>query len=223
MKKKRSDAGTVRMGEPDQFFLRWIGEQYAIHEGHLRMLVSRESEYVAEGALISPTGLRKRYMRWVRAGWVKRQKMIAYQPSWIWLTKKGLKDFGLGYKHRVPILSTLEHYHAVNEVRLWVELRISDDDRWVSEREILVRRGESKDHLADAELMYQNLLIGVEVERTQKSKKRMNVIMDDLRTQYKFVWYFASESCYKAVERAIEARTDRSTFVLYKLPLYSDG
>jgi len=222
-KKRRSDFGQVRLSEIDIKLLNWIGEQYAVSEDHLKILASNQSKAVEGGGLLSASGVRRRYARWLKAGWVAKQKFLVESPSWLWLTRKGIRHIGLDYSYYRPSVGKLRHIYEVNGVRIYAESRFRQGDSWVSEREIYreMKRGErkqSRNHLVDAEVFYAGTLVGVEVELTVKSKKRIRKILRNLNENYDAVWYFLEDDCYKAVGKVMQEIPDHGhTFALYPL------
>jgi hypothetical protein len=66
-------------------------------------------------------------------------------------------------------------------------------------------------------------VIGVEVEQTQKSRRRLASIVRELQEDYKAVWYFVTDSALEPVRETIakvEGTTDPGdwrTFVIYRL------
>ena len=208
--KRRSDFGTVVLTNRDFNIFLWMGEQYAIRFDHLQKLAGNLS-YKAAYRLST---------RWVKAGYVQRQKIFVRQPMWLWLTQSGLKAVGLEVAYHVPAISRLAHIHAVNCVRLYIESRVGETARWVGEREAnALRKMAGKKHLVDGELEYADgHVVGVEVELTQKRKIRLNNIVRELRRDYDTVWYFASPECYNAVQTAIKLIPNHEeTFILHPL------
>lgn len=224
--KRRSDYGQVRATPRDLELLGWIGEQFAVNTDQLKSLVNRwkrlnEPEWGE--ASIGDETVRYILKRWAKAGWVEHRKLLARQPAWVWLSKAGLNDFHLPYPVHTPAVGRLSHIYHVNMVRLYIEHRLPEA-RWVSERQINVeRKAEGKRHLVDGEILYQNTVIGVEVEQTQKSRRRLGSIVNELAEDYEAVWYFVAETAGPAIHETIAKREgtrdpDRwQTFVIYPL------
>ena len=208
--KRRSDFGTVVLTNRDINIFLWMGEQYAIRFDHLQILAGGLS-YKAAYRLST---------RWVKAGYVIRQKIFVSQPMWLWLTAKGLKAVGLDVPYHTPAISRLTHIHTVNSVRLHIENRVGEAARWIGEREAnALRKLAKKKHLVDGELEYgDGHVVGIEVELTQKRKIRLNNIIRELKRDYDTVWYFVAPECYGAVQRAIEQIPNHEeTFILHPL------
>lgn len=208
--KRRSDFGSVVLTTRDVNIFLWMGEQYAIRFDHLQILAGGLS-YKAAYRLST---------RWVKAGYVTRQKIFVGQPIWLWLTAKGLKAVRLESAYRIPAISRLAHIHAVNCVRLHIENRVGETARWVGEREAnALRKLADKTHLVDGELeCADGHVVGIEVELTQKRKIRLNNIIHELKRDYDTVWYFAASECYSAVQTAIRRLPNHEeTFILHPL------
>ena len=214
-RKTRSDKGQVRATERDLKIMTYIGEQYAISLNHLKQLLEIE-----KGKMLSESTVQRLCVRWQSAGWIEKQKLLAYRPQWVWLTKYGLQEMGLDYPYRSPSLARLNHIYYANAVRLHIEEKHGDGVEWRSERLVNVeRKVDKKKHVVDGELMFRGEVIAIEVELSKKSKKRLFSILSELRRDYKYVWYFSADGCYKTVKEAIERIPNhRETFVLYSLP-----
>ena len=225
--KRRSDYGTVRTTQRDLDLLRWIGEQFAVNTDQLKILMNRwkrthEPEW--QGESLSDETVKALIKRWRDAGWVKSRKLLAREPAWVWLSKAGLADMGLEFPDYEPKVGRLNHIRLVNMVRLYTEKRLGDEVQWISERQINTERKEKgKRHKVDGEAVYQNTVIGVEVEQTQKSQRRLASIVRELQQDYEAVWYFVADKPMEAVREAISRveGTDHQdawrTFVIYPL------
>lgn len=219
--KQRSDRGRVILTPRDIHILLWMGEQFAIRFDHFQILAGRLSQ---NPSAVSEDGLSykaayKISTRWVNAGLVERKKIFVGEPMWLWLTKKGLDTIGLDLSNHNPAISRLAHIHAVNAVRLYVEQKVGDQARWICEREAnALRKASTKRHLVDGELEFQDQIIALEIELTQKRKQRLNSIVRELARDYKTVWYFASDECHTAVKNGIEQFPGhKKVFKLYRL------
>lgn len=212
MKERRSDWGQVRATERDLYILRWVGEQFAIRLDHLKSLV----EWYG-GEAISESNVKRLVTRWQQAGWVEKQKLLAGKPQWLWLSKAGLETFGLDLPYWTPSIARLNHLYHVNAVRLWVDARSERQAVWKSERVVnQQRKDKGKKHLVDGEVLYQGVNIAVEVELTQKSRQRLDSILQELQADYDNVWYFCTSDCYTAVEEAVGRKTHyKDVFALY--------
>lgn len=240
-KKERRDKGQVRINARDEVLIRWIAEQYAIRLDHLQYLIAMKSENEkrTNPHMVSQRAAIKAVDRWRLLGWVEYRKIIfgADNPGWIWLTAKGLREFGYLYTYREPTISQLKHYYWVNYVRMHFELKHGENIKWVSER--YLRReyaeqlaGKSKKdvtaekvstHFPDAEILTKSGRAAVEVELTQKSASRENEIVKYLDTRidrekgvdyYYQVLYYVNESTMAQMKKAIG---NRKKFVIRDL------
>ncbi len=220
-RKRRSDFGAVQTTERDLFILRWIGEMYAVQLDHVRLLGALKSENndVVRAGNLSDSAVKNLYRRWIRAGWVEKQKLLVGQPQWLWLTRKGLHHVGLDYPYREPSVTRLNHIHQVNAVRFYVAHKLGDAAQWVSERDINQARKEAgKKHLVDGAVIYKGTKIAVEVELNRKSQRRLASILRELKRDYEAVWYFTADECHRTVKTAVARLPNHEkTFVLYRL------
>jgi len=208
--------------------LRWIGEQYAVRFDHLQLLAGRltQNTQVTSNEGLKYKATYRFSTRWVKAGLAERKKIFVGQPPWLWLTKEGLQAVGLDLDHRPPAISRLAHIHAVNSLRLYVEAKLGDRARWICEREAnAFRKVNNKRHLVDGEIEYEDgLVVGVEVELTQKRSVRLHSILRELKKDYNTVWYFASQDSYNAVKHGIEQIPGYDeTFILHSLSSIIEG
>ena len=228
-RKKRSDAGSFILTARDLQMLEWIGEQFAIRFDHLQMLAVhfKDMDVDEMPKALSFSAAHQLTSRWVKEGLVERKKIFAEDPMWVWLTKKGLETVGLDMKFHTPAISKLKHNHAVNAVRLYAEKKLKDEIRWVSEREAnALRKHQGKPHLVDGEIEFEDgLVVGIEVELTQKRKQRLRSILHHLKNEYETVWYFSSDEVFNVVQNAIEKiPSHEETFIQHRLyPIMNMG
>ncbi|MCB8944355.1 MAG: hypothetical protein H6658_11450 [Ardenticatenaceae bacterium] len=219
--KRRSDYGSVQATERDLYVLHWIGQMYAARLDHVQVLgaLKAEDKTIQLSGQLGYSAMKNIYRRWLKAGWVEKQKLLVSEPQWLWLSRRGLQAVGLDYAYRSPSLARLRHIHEVNRVRLYIEGVLGDKAEWVSERDINQARKEAgKKHLVDGELLFAGKRIAIEVELNRKSQKRMASILQELRRDYEAVWYFADTACWQTVQTAMSQQSHyQETFVLYNL------
>ena len=193
----RADKGVVRLTDRDIASLRWVGEQYAVRIDQLTRLLGRPSSAVSDSTA------RGVVARWVRAGLAESKKLIAGEPGFVWVTRRGLRHVDLPYKPWEPSVGILNHVYWVNQVRFSVESRHAGS-QWVPEREL--RQGaamqtfDRKAHVADGELHLDRGTVAIEVELTAKSVPRRRTIMSELASRYSTVWYFAPTEVARLLE-----------------------
>lgn len=128
-RKERSDKGSIKIAERDLSVLTFMGEQYAVRTDQVARLLKRP----AEGTL-SESATRAVIARWEKAGLAASRKVIADQPRFVWLTRKGLDEVGLPFKPWTPPAVSLAHIFWTNQVRIHTEDR-HPAASWRSERE----------------------------------------------------------------------------------------
>jgi hypothetical protein len=189
----------ARLGQRDLEALRWVGEQYACRLDQLQVLLGRLGGREA----LSASAARSVVGRWERLGLAARASFIAGEPSWVWLTRAGLRQAGLPFRVAAPKPWTLPHTAAVNRVRLFVEPR-RPGARWRPERELRAAGAGDGHPVPDAEIHDAGgNVIAVEVELSPKSPARRRRVMQALVARYDAIWYFASAACWVAVHDAV--------------------
>jgi len=186
--KRRADAGLIRTTERDLRLLRVVGEQYALSVPQLARLMGRSGH--------AGRWLRE---RWQRAGWVEGRALLVGKPPFLWLTRRGLNAAGLDYAVWRPRPGALAHVAGVTEVRLDIEQRHPDAE-WVSERDLpRIGTGQAA-HRPDGLVVLNGRVVAVEVELTQKDRRRAQRIMGELVVAYQSVTYFASPAPRRQLE-----------------------
>lgn len=192
-RRRRRDAGLVKATGRDLELLRFAGEQYALTLPQLARLMGR-SEHAARW-------LRD---RWERAGWARGAAIVVGQPVLVWPTRAGMRLAGLQFRGWRPNPGAVAHVAAVNDVRMHVTRR-RPEALWVCERELLRDRHSSSVHIPDALVLVDEREAAVEVELTQKARRRAEAIVRELVARYEAVWYFVTPTTRRTVERAVEA------------------
>lgn len=209
----RSDKGKSAATPRDIYLLNWIAEQYGISYERLADLMPEK---------LSESGLRSFIHRWrTEAKWVETGRLNTKLPKFIWLSRLGLKHFGINYSYQPPPVNDLSHIMKVNDVRLYLERRLGLEVKWESERQINRRTPERAGiHIPDGAIFYQSAYIAIEVELHQKSVKRWKRIFRALMDEYDHAWYFVPDESMKIkLIRAI-AEVDKHDeyFSVYLLP-----
>ena len=215
-RKERSDKGSIKITERDLSVLSFIGQQYAVRADQLARLLKRP----AEGAL-SESATRAVIARWEKAGLAASRKVIADEPRFVWLTRKGLGEVGLSFKSWTPTVASLAHIFWTNQVRMHTEDR-HPAASWRSEREL--RKGRvmqsistATAHEVDAEIHLPQGVVAVEVELTAKSVDRRRSIMSEVASRYATVWYFAPRNVQALLEETAAAVEQRECVRIYPL------
>ena len=203
----------MRFMERDLIVLRWIGEQHAVRFDHLQELLSRySSNGYAKGARLHRSRIYQHINRWKSEKLIESKVMRGHGKSWFWLTHKGLTTVELEFKYKELAFSKVNHTHAVNSVRLWLEERLSGGQYlpykridWMSEREVnRDRRQRGRKHIVDGALFYNDTWVGIEVELTPKHSWRLESIIEELQEDYENIWYFSLPEAEDAVRLAVK-------------------
>lgn len=215
-RKERSDKGSIKITERDLSVLTFIGQQYGVRADQLARLLKRP----AEGAL-SESATRAVIARWDKAGLAASRKVIADQPRFVWLTRKGLEEVGLSFKPWTPTAASLAHIFWTNQVRIHTEDR-HPAASWRSERELRKGRvmqsiSSVTNHEVDAEIHLPQGVVAIEVELTAKSVERRRSIMSEVASRYATVWYFAPRNVRVLLEQTAAGVVQRERVRIYPL------
>ena len=215
-RKERSDKGSIKITERDLAILRFVGEQYAVRADQLARLLKRP----APGTL-SESATRAVIARWEKAGLTQSKKVVADEPRFVWLTRKGLDEVGLAFKPWSPTAASLAHIFWTNQVRMHTEER-HPDSSWRSEREL--RKGRvmqsistTERHEVDAEIVLAQGTVAVEVELSAKSVERRRSIMSEVAGRYATVWYFAAPQVQGLLEETRQSVAGSDRVRIYSL------
>lgn len=213
---ERSDKGSIKITERDLAILRFVGEQYAVRMDQLARLLKRPAKGV-----LSDSATRAVVARWEKAGLTSSRKVIADEPRFVWLTRRGLAEVGLGFKPWEPTVSSLAHIFWTNQVRMHTEDR-HPDSSWRSERELRNGRpmqtvSSESNHDVDAEINLRQGVVAVEVELTSKSVGRRRSIMAEVAQRYATVWYFAPANVASLLEETASSVPGREKVRIYGL------
>lgn len=218
-KRPRRDKGVSRWNQRDLWLLRWIGAQYVVRVDQLQQLLSRwpMGKTLEEGQVGEAT-TRHWIERWTRMGLLEYATILAHQPGWVWLTRKGLRTLELPYRYWIPNPGKLRHLYYINKTRLRCE-DLEDKPTWVSERQLdnqrgLRKRGEQMGHLPDAELRWSDgEIYCVEVELSRKKESWLKDILEQDARTYDSVWYYVLPQVKDAVWQAINALPNEDPFL----------
>jgi len=189
-RRRRSDAGVVAVTERDVRALGFVGEQYAVRDDLLEVVLAR----LAPAGLVPAAELSRRTARgWLdrmtRAGYLSRQRLLG--RTWAVATERGLRVAGLPYEPWQPNAWQLAHRHAVAVVRLALEAA-HPGVAWTGERAIRSHWHGSgaRVRYADGALAFRTGRVGVEVELSRKAAGRYESIVRDVDTSFAEVWWF---------------------------------
>lgn len=218
----------VQLTERDLQVLRWIGEQTAARADQIAHLLAQQAgPGIQTPGQLSESATRVWRTRMKALGAVKEARGFHNEPSYLWLTGKGLRLAGLDFKPLEPALTSFKHLYWCNEVRLFIAAR-RPEARWISERELRSEHAQASREkrqvpdIPDALVETRNGVAAVEVELTDKQHSRLTRLVrrraNDQR--YYTVWYFCSEETHERVARAREelAEAQRAKIKIYTLP-----
>jgi hypothetical protein len=196
VRRRRSDAGELRLTWRDLRTLRFIGEQYAVTQEQLERLLARFSDDEADRTRerVGTRWAQRIRTRWVRAGIAEARQVLGGRPPVVWLTARGRQLIDLEVRSWRPSMNSIAHVPAVVEARLFLEDRRPDGE-WIPER-LLAKEGStagasSAGRRPDGEFHYDGAVLAVEVELSAKKESRLKAIVRDRLERYDAVWYFA--------------------------------
>jgi len=202
---ERWDARPVLMAR-DAAALRFVGEQYAVQDDVLAVVLGRLSPATPQApGMLGPRTLRQRLARWQQAGWVERRRLLGH--TWVLPTRAGLRLAGLEFDCWEPAESRLAHHHAVALVRLARE-PLPGQGGWVCERELWRRRGRASWHMADGALPasvpagWQGISEAwelVEVELHQKARPRVLAALKTRAPHTAHITYYVPAALHAAM------------------------
>lgn len=222
-RKVRSDKGLIMATQRDLYCIAWIAEQYAARGDQVRRLLSRfpdKDKPFKDGKLIAETTTKDQISRWRRAGWVEYVRVLADEPGYCWVTKKGLALVGLDdiYTAKAPAMTRLSHIYAVNQLRLFLDRKYT----WKSERryraeelaKVKGKKGRTSGPIPDGVVTTKNGVVAIEAELSMKKSADLEAKMVRLvrhiasgalgfESVFSAIWFYVSSDQIKtAVEDA---------------------
>ena len=229
-RKTRSDKGLIMATRRDLYCIAWIAEQYAARGDQVRRLLSRfpdKDKPFKDGKLIGETTVKDQIARWRRAGWVEYVRVLADEPGYCWVTKKGLALVGLDdlYTAKAPAVTRLSHIYAVNQLRLSLDQKYT----WKSERryraeelaKVKGKKGRTSGPIPDGLITTKRGLVAIEAEISMKKAADLEAKIVRLvrhfasgdqgfESVFSAIWFYvASEKMKTAVEDAREALMEK--------------
>lgn len=177
----------------------WIAEQNVVRFDTLHKVITLKYRSIHKSLLYSLCD------KWNRLGYVKKQRFLGNSPTILWATTKALKLAGFQVRPNErttsPSFSNLLHDCAVSVVRLEYETHGAS---WICERKL--RDLMPGAHLPDGLAIHNSARILVEIDRTKKSKARLEAIMSsNARTpDITCVDYWAPEDLLPFISAQIE-------------------
>lgn len=116
--KRRSHAGQPVPQSRDRLVIPWIAEQFTATSEQVRRLLARFGDEPGK-TILSDSATRNAIERWLTLDYIdKPQRLWGQYTRFIWLSRSGLRQFGLPYRYYMPRQKDLYHHVQVNEVRL---------------------------------------------------------------------------------------------------------
>jgi hypothetical protein len=175
----------------DPEVLRWLAEQYAGRIDHIAALLGcsyQQAQRVAG--------------RLVAYKLARYQRIMVGEPTWVIPTTLGLRFVQTSFKRWSPKLALLQHYVAINDVRLYIEHR-APEALWTSERQLAHEQG-IRGHLPDGMVIQDGQRIAIEVELTVKPEARLRRNIELLVHDYYVTLYYAAPAPHKRLSALLE-------------------
>jgi hypothetical protein len=243
MKKERMHAGVSIWTPRDLYVLSWIADQRAVCYDQVRRLLARESEYETDNPdLLSMTRTTQIIKRWGDAGYAIYTPILARQPGWVYLTRKGLQFVEEDYRAGVPAPGVLTHLYWINEVRFHLEKQYGTNhidwmpERWLQHQAEQMREKHAKrNHIADgivalpmSSAEQKHCSYEIEVELSRKSTEYLQRLMrgsrvhgfSSERLRY-YVGPAARTTVLSALHHIRPMDMGRSSIEVYELPGFS--
>lgn len=176
--------------------LGWVADQYAIRADLLAHRWGR-------GGQVTGERVRQVVATWRSDGLVRTGRLLGDQPQWIWPTAKGMAAGGRSWRAARPAYHLLTHIDAVAAVRLGLEQRCALS-RWDCER-TLYQDAVPGAHVADGVAWFGDDPWAVEVDLTQKSRRRLEAILAELLGRWPGVVYVCSTDTIRAAVADVAA------------------
>jgi hypothetical protein len=204
---RRRDAGILQVTERDQLALTWIAEQYCISYDQLQRLLALLSPATPKRPdRVAPSTAQNALERWLQLGYIDvPQKVVREHSTYVWLSRKGLKELDLPYAYYQPKPRTVRHFYAVNAIRLHLQ-RYPLSAEWVAGRTLHMRT--ERRPLPDAEFQMHGAAIAA-IQVIEQHRLLTISIEDELTTmlslieRYHRLWYFVHAQALEPLQAAI--------------------
>jgi hypothetical protein len=189
-RKMRRDKDQPRWTDRDLYLWNYMGTMRAIRFDQARWLLARKSEQEVEHGLLSISRSSQIISRYTAkdVGYAVRMSGFNGQPSWIYLTRRGLKAADLPFRAGAPSPGSLEHLYWINEVRMNLEDEHPGME-WISERALWAeqearKKGQKLKHIPDGILVLPRAndtkeYIDIEVQISRPAYGEVEEIMGD--------------------------------------------
>jgi hypothetical protein len=211
---RRRDAGILQVTERDILVLTWIAEQFCISYDHVQRLLALLSPATTKHPdRVAPSTAQNAIERWLQLGYIDvPHKIIREHATYIWLSRKGLKELGLPYGYYQPKPSSIRHLYAVNAIRLHLQ-RFQIAAEWRARRHI--RLHTERRPVPDAEILLDDCPI-IALQVLEQPRLTTMTLQDELTTMqaltrtYSRLWYFVHAQVREPLQKAVQASEDAS-------------
>ncbi|MBV9229233.1 MAG: hypothetical protein JOZ18_07960 [Chloroflexi bacterium] len=106
---KRRDAGILQVTERDVLALTWIAQQFCVSYDQLqRLLALYTPATIRRPDRVAPSTAQNAVERWLQLGFIDQPvKVIREHPTYVWLSRKGIRELELPYAYYQPKPTTL--------------------------------------------------------------------------------------------------------------------
>jgi hypothetical protein len=204
---RRRDFGILQTTERDILTLTWIAEQYCISYDHLQRLLAFHTPATTKNPeRVAPSTAYNAIERWLKLGYIETpQKVIREHTTYLWVSRKGMKELDLPYAYYTPKASTIRHIYAVNAIRLHMQ-SYHLSAQWIAQRAIRLQT--ERRPLPDAHMELQSVpLTALQVTEQQRlatiTLQEEIVTLQALTQRYTRIWYFVHASIVKPLQTAL--------------------
>jgi hypothetical protein len=194
-KPARSGRGPRRIRPPlrppqhwESELLRLIAEQRGIPFDQLARFIGCEAEQAARLA-----------EHLAKAGYADYGRFLIAEPHWVWLTGRGARLSGTGFRPGAPGVGAMARIRATNEVRLLI-LRRAPEASWICSRR-LVRELGKHGHRPNAVVQIGSERHAIVVQLRAAEQKRTRSVLEAHMAHYDAVVAFAAPRPRKQLER----------------------
>jgi hypothetical protein len=210
---RRRDFGMLQTTERDILALTWIAEQFCVSYDHLQKLLAfytpatiKNPEKVAHSTAYNAID------RWIKLGYIDTpQKVIREHTTYIWLSRRGIRELGLPYAYYVPKPSMIRHLYAVNAIRLHMQ-SFHFSAQWVSQRGIRLQNEHRP--LPDAHMEIHAIpLTAIYITEQQRlatiTIQEEIITLQSLAQRYTRIWYFVHMNITKLLQTTIQEHDEK--------------
>lgn len=209
----RRDYGILQTTERDILTLTWIAEQYCISYDHLQRLLAFYTPATTKNPeKVAPSTAYNAIERWLKLGYIETpQKVIREHTTYLWLSRRGIKELELPYAYYTPKPSTIRHIYAVNAIRLHVQ-SFNISAQWVAQRTIRLQTEQRP--TPDAHMELQSFPLAA-LQITEQQRFTTITLQEEMKTlqalaeRYTRIWYFTHTTIMELLQTTIHEYGER--------------